>query len=92
MENKEIKDLLASIEQHTVSTAKRTERLELAIVGDPAMGNKGIVRRVEVVESELEKIKKSQQVVDKKMIVLGAAGTGAIFGIKGIWNKIVNLL
>lgn len=63
---------------------KRTERLEVAIVGDPAMGNKGVIKRIEDLE-------KDQKTSEKKMIIFGAAGTGAIFGFKGLWDKIINL-
>tara|TARA_R110002012_G_scaffold83250_1_gene209640 strand:+ start:756 stop:1034 length:279 start_codon:yes stop_codon:yes gene_type:complete len=92
MDIKEIQGLLARIEKHAIETSHRTERLEIALVGDPSMGNKGVIKRIEDVEKEIEKVRKAQQVADRKMVVLGAAGTGAIFGIKGVWDKIVNLL
>ena len=87
----ETKALLSRLEAHAENTSKRTERLEVAIVGDPAMGNKGVIRRIEEAEQEIEKAKSVQRKTDRKMVIFGAAGTGAIFGIKGLWDKFFTL-
>ncbi len=87
MDSKETKDLLIRLEEHAVNTAKRTERLEVALVGDPSMGNKGIIKRIEEVEDGLKQAQTKQRKFDKKMVVFGALGTGAILGIKGICQK-----
>ena len=87
MDSNETKDLLIRLEKHAVSTAKRTERLEVALVGDPSMGNKGIIKRIEEVENGLKEAQTKQRKFDKKMVIFGALGTGAIFGIKGICQK-----
>ena len=87
MDSKETKDLLIRLEEHAIITAKRTERLEVALVGDPSMGNKGIIKRIEEVEDGLKKAETKQRKFDKKMVILGALGTGAILGIKGLCQK-----
>lgn len=89
--SEETKALLARLEAHAENTSKRTERLETAIVGDPAMGNKGVIRRIEDLEKEQEEAKAKQRKMDRKMVIFGAAGTGAIFGIKGLWDKFLHL-
>ena len=91
MDSKETKDLLARLEEHAISTAKRTERLEVALVGDPSMGNKGIIKRIEEVENGLKEAQTKQRKFDKKMVIFGALGTGAILGIKGICQKIFQM-
>ena len=88
--SEETKALLDRLEKHAITTAKRAERLETALVGDPAMGNKGIIRRIEEVETGQEEAKARQRKMEKKMMIFGAAGTGAIFGIKGLWDKFLH--
>jgi|32_taG_2_1085360.scaffolds.fasta_scaffold03657_9 hypothetical protein len=87
--NEDTKAILIRLEAHAVKNEERTKRLECAIIGDPEMGNKGIVKRIEDIEKEQIERRKKQDKLNKKMVFLGAAGSGVIFGIKGLWEKIV---
>ena len=44
--NEDTKAILIRLEAHAVKNEERTKRLECAIIGDPEMGNKGIVKRI----------------------------------------------
>jgi hypothetical protein len=50
-------------------------RIELALVGNPPMGQKGIVQRLEALEDRVEKH-------DKKLILWGGVITGILFVIQ----------
>ena len=63
----------------------RTERLETAIIGDSEIGYKGLVERVDVIENKQKK-------TDRKIYTAGALATGAMLGIKGLWEKFVTFL
>lgn len=91
MDSDETKALLLRLEKHAEITAKRTKRLEVALVGDPSMGNKGIIKRIEEVENGLKEAETKQRKFDKKMVILGALGTGAILGLKGLCQKFFNM-
>lgn len=56
-------------------------KIEVALVGNPPMGQKGIVQRLETLETRVEKH-------DKKLILWGGIVTGAIF----IAQFVINLL
>jgi hypothetical protein len=87
--NEDTKAILIRLEEHAVVNEKRTKRLETAIIGDPEMGNKGVIKRIEEIEKDQLKRKSKQDKIDKKMVLFGAAGSGLIFGLKGLWEKIV---
>ena len=91
MDSNETKALLLRLEKHAEITAKRTKRLEVALVGDPSMGNKGIIKRIEEVEDGLKEAQTKQRKFDKKMVIFGALGTGAMLGIKGLCQKFFNM-
>lgn len=45
---------LATIAAQVYQIGERTERIETAIMGDPAMGNAGLVARVQRLESQVD--------------------------------------
>lgn len=90
--SRETIELLKRLEKHAEQTAQRTQRLETAVIGDPVIGHKGVVRRIEELEVAQEVTKAKQRTMDKKVLIFGAAGTGAIFGIKGLWDKFLSLI
>ena len=50
--NEDTKAILIRLEEHAVVNEKRTKRLETAIIGDPEMGNKGVIKRIEEIEKD----------------------------------------
>jgi len=63
---------------------KMLKDVHRAIVGEPDLGNKGVITRL----SELEE---KHHTTEKRVIVFGAIGAAALMGVKGAWDKLITL-
>lgn len=59
------------------------QSIHTALVGNPALGNRGLVKRVEEVETK-------QDAHDRKLVMWGGVTTGAVFVISYLKDRLFN--
>lgn len=60
------------------------KRIELALIGNPSLGQKGLVERISALEAEVEAHK-------QKLLTWGGVITGVVFALQFLVNHIVEL-
>jgi len=84
--NPQENSMLSELKDKLDSLDKRLEKIELALIGDPALGNEGLTKRLRKVEEDQLTIKEK---VEKVYIIAGAVGgvIAVLVQLVGIYFK-----